>query len=446
MNKRLNENLLKIKDELNTIIVPDNFNQVVLDCIESKEYRKASFLHSKIRMTLTILTLFILLFMSFSFDSIAFMGRKWMGYENKFDGPVSAMIDNGEGQWIGKSVKMKNGNIVTIDGIVFNENHMYVFTNTYHEDSIWDNRPRISIELQGIHKYYSTSGTHKIIDNHTERGYSVFEVPKFYEKWMVLKISDSETTEKIHFSLNRSEAYVETVKYKLSKIIKGDNFKLNFETINISYEEIYIKGSMSFKSNTDYERIVNENYTSSFHFDLVVDGKTIRPSEWSGGGKTIGNSSDEMTMNFIFSFHNPGDVKNVEIKNIAFGTSIQINQEVVINLNYTDDIAIPNPKFNGISIIDETYNFIINDEIRLSEVKSINDVTTIKINSVNEIIFYLRKDNKVELLDYTVIKEKINNHFVYTITYHNPHEHVHLYLEEIGFFQNINEDIVLLNK
>ena len=77
----------------------------------------------------------------YSFDSIAYYGKKFIGYDNMLYGNLKELFDEGRGQEINKSCTFSDGLEFTLDAIMFDGNELMAFCRMYHPEKIWLIRP-----------------------------------------------------------------------------------------------------------------------------------------------------------------------------------------------------------------------------------------------------------------------------------------------------------------
>lgn len=269
----------------------------------------------------------IIVTLSYSFDAIAYYGKKILGYDNVTVGNLAVLNDEGRGQEIGKGYTFSDGTIVTLDGIMFDDNEFVAFIREYNSNGI--NTSLCNYSIKGINpsEYYMTSGSGNFNEARTEISFVYsFKVPHFYEKWLTLEINkrgDNQSEQgSINFTLDRNKAMGHVFKANIDKGVVINGNKLILKAINISPITTVVNGTEELINSMDKPDLSIQNY---FDFDLYVNGNKYENSGGNRGG--IGNS-----INFKKEFISvPTEISSLEIKNIKFVTEILVDKMIDIS-------------------------------------------------------------------------------------------------------------------
>lgn len=355
--KEMKEILIRKKDEIYMTQVPEEME----DCLRSALQKKRRHFHKSAVAAVFAAVLIVI----YSFDSIAYYGKKFIGYDNMLYGNLKELFDEGRGQEINKSCTFSDGLEFTLDAIMFDGNELMAFCRMYHpEENLVNSGPTPyndqQVDLIGINPlgYDRKIAFGSYLDEHTLEYIYTFEAPAFYEKWMKLNIKyrlDNNMEEKtIDFILDRSKAIETSVQKDINAKVRVGDCEVLFDKITASAMKTYIQGSITplsdeAKKKLDPESIEDyEKYGMTiFLFDMVSDkGESVdfheADTKASMGKVGFINEGDAL----------PKDFNTLEIKNIRLERHKPMEKSVDIserteNLKVDDDVLIKSVYFEG---------------------------------------------------------------------------------------------------
>lgn len=293
------------------------------------------------------------LILSYSFDTIAYYGKKFIGYDEMAVGSLKQLNEEGRGQEINKSCTFSNGVVVTLDGIMFDENELVAFYKVSSSaGKLRDlmDRGLPTLHLNGIKPtgYFNRGGQGLIVDDRNMTFVDTLEPPEFYEKWMSfdveLMVDKKAEVRKIGFTLDRNRAANRTAKKELNAEAKLGSYRIIFDRLTASTMSSVLEGRIipldeaamnAFKP----QPLKDVMSMPRLDFDILSDNGEV--SRFTGNQ---GVSGDEIT------FSSTGDAlpknfKTLQIRNIRFETLAMVDKTVDVGpdtreLEVADDMVV----------------------------------------------------------------------------------------------------------
>lgn len=353
MNNMVEAGLLKKGEEYKHIEAPEEMEIRLRQALQGRK--------GKISFKPVAAALLALLLFSYSFDTLAYYGTKFMGYDKLTLGSLKQLNEEDQGQKIGESRTFSNGVTVTIDGIMFDENNLVTFykVQSNGEESLMDilghNLPRL--HAYGIKPggYYSTYGHGIYVDDHNMTFVDTLKAPGFFEKWMKFEISlliDNKWEQQtINFTLDRDKAAQRTAKLALNSEAKLGDYRIIFDNLSATTMSTVLSGKIVALTDDALSLFDAKNAEASFeiptlHFDIISDkGEVCQFS----GNQSVSGSDIRFSSN---SDALPKDFKSLVIDNIRLESiklvdktieiskatkDMQISEDLIIKEVYQDD-------------------------------------------------------------------------------------------------------------
>lgn len=328
MNK-LEEALKDKKEELDSIEAPVEMEARLRQALHGKKRR--------LKYKPVAAVLIAALIMSYSFDTLAYYGKKFIGYDQMTVGSLKKLNEEGRGQEINKSCTFSNGVVITIDGIMFDDNELVAYYKVHSTGGkLQDNLPRLhayGIKPEG---YYFTGGYGQIVDDQNMTFMDTLEPPLFYEKWMrfdvELIVDKKMEIRSIDFTLDRNKAMNRTAKMNLKAEARLGDYRILFDRLTASTMSAVIDGRITPSNEADLKVFKAETTEDSvripqLRFDIVSDNGEVSQFSGSQGASdsdiTFSSRSDALPMDF----------KTLQIKNIRFETLELVDKKVDVNKN-----------------------------------------------------------------------------------------------------------------
>ncbi|MGI6066817.1 MAG: DUF4179 domain-containing protein [Bacillota bacterium] len=363
------ENMLKRQGEkFNRIEPPEEMEERLRQALEHSPRRKRAGITWLPKVAVLIIALFIF---SSQIDTLAYYGKKLLGYDQVMSGTLRELNELGSGQTIGKSYTFKNGVSVTLDGIMLDDNQMLVFyTIKDPKGTVDELYLHHSMSLKGLFKEYQMySGQGNMNEEKTEmKNMLQFQTPLFFEKKLKLSFSLEEDTQReigeIPFTLDWTKAMGHTIKKSLNKVLEVDGNKIRFDSITASPTTTVIKGQIQSIWELARDEMKGERMRPN-HIDLklIANGKEV-PQQSSG------MSTDMKGIIFHQEFDAlPKDLKELQLQLASFAADHDVYEEVELNIN------------------DEEKSLeILGQKIVINEVFHKNEDTFIKITTEESVV------------------------------------------------------------
>lgn len=380
------EMLRKKKLEIDKIQVPEELETRLRSSLKRTSSSRS--LMNKWKSKALVILVAILL-LGYNIDTLAFYGKKLIGYDEIMSDSLKQLNENANGQIIGKSYTFKNGVTITLDGVMIDDNQMLAFYTIKDPSGNVDEMDIGSMMFfKGILKYDTSSGGGKWNDEKTEMKWiSEFKTPYFFERKLTfnfdLSIDNKIEQGSITFKLDRDKAMGHTLKKSINKTIKLDNRKIRFKSILASPTTTSIKGEIQNIVELAKDQITGNRFRpEKVDVELIANGKKLS----SQGG---GLSGDMKGITFHQEYEPlPTDLKSLQIKLVSFGADHDVDEVVKLskeNINQSVEILGQNIEINEVYELDgETYITITTEEsVLLSRVYLIADGKTVELVETN---------------------------------------------------------------
>lgn len=324
------------KKEIDELKAPEDLEWMLRNTLQGRKRR--------VKYKQVVALLIAALLLTYSFDSLAYYGKKFVGYDQVVAGSLSQLNENGRGQEIGKSCTFSNGVEVTIDGIMFDGNELVAFYKVHSsrgklQDILNNSLPRLHVYGIKPGGYSFTGGHGVIVDDQNMTFIDTLNPPKFYEKWMrfdvQLLIDKKIEVRSINFALNRSQAMERTTSIELNAEAMVGEYKILFGRLTASAMSSVIDGRIIPLTDNALKVFKPETTDGSMwapqlRFDIVTDrGEVIQ----FYGGQSVSN--DNISFNSR-SDALPGNFRTLEIKNIRIDTLKLVDKTEEVSLDIKD--------------------------------------------------------------------------------------------------------------
>jgi hypothetical protein len=335
--RKIEEILEDRKMEFDNIKVPDELEGRLKRALNRKSNKRGK--------GLIAAALIVLVICFYSYDAIAYYGKRILGYDKTMYGNIKELNEKGRGQEINKSFRFNDGTEIKLDGIIFDDNKLIAFIKEYSIAGI--DKISIDYSINGLRltRYFNQGGSGNGNENWTEANFIYeFEPPAIYEKWLSLdirKIADGKVEEgKIKFTLDRNKAMGHTVKQDINKTVSIEDINIKFHKITISPIAAVVDGEITGGPSFNGDFLANGNTNHPLvDFDLIINGKV-----YNCGSRSMGGSNDKMQFKNE-SITVPSDVEILKICNIKFGTEMFVDKMVKIKSD-TKDLKVDTEKGN----------------------------------------------------------------------------------------------------
>lgn len=329
------------KDKLNRLEIPDDLESRLRDTLtDIPEKKKKSF---RGRVAAIII---VVLLMSYNLDTLAYYGKKLIGYENVMSGTLQELNELGKGQSINKSYTFKDGVEVLLDGVMLDDNNMVVFYTIKAPNKdvmeIYDNMSWTSI-TGFLDKEYTFNGAGEANKAMTEMKWvlNTHDAPKFYDRTMKFNMNyeheDGNFEQgEIVFKLDRNQAVGKSLKVSINEKIELYNNNMEIQSLIASPITTVIKGQIQNIIELGIDYINKDRFRpGEINIVLLADGKEV-PAHGSGMSTNMNGINFDISYDAI-----PEETKNLELKLVSFGGDHDVREEAIeLVVGETKDINV----------------------------------------------------------------------------------------------------------
>lgn len=334
IDKLLNEE----KNKLDNLEIPEDIELKLRDSLNNIPERRKKSLRGRIAAVVIIVLL-----LSYNIDTLAYYGKKLLGYDTVMNATLQELNELGKGQLIGKTHTFSDGVSVTLDGAMLDDNNLILFyTLEDPENNIEDMYSKMNIGITGFADSLGYGG-HGETDREGKVQRWVMRTdrtPRFYENNIGLRIEytplgkDIEIGE-IQFKLDRNAAVGKSISISLNKKIKPDNRSIKVDTIVFSPTSTVVRGEIQniFELSLDY---MSDNIFRPRDLEMILlaDGKEVQIQS-SGMSSGIKGIQYDMSFDAI-----PANSKEIELKLKSFGGEHKVDKAFIINKEETKDLDV----------------------------------------------------------------------------------------------------------
>lgn len=314
------------KDEIDQLHVPDEMEtrlRCALEKSSSAPDRKRNW-----KPKIAVLCVLALL-AAYQSDTLAFYGKRLVGYDPVMNGTLKQLNQLGKGQSINKSYTYKNGITLKLDGIMVDDNQLLAYYSISKSAGTLDIMATgTTLSIKGrINEYRMNWSQGLINDSETEIKYMAsFNPPYFFEKELslVYRMENGKATEtgSIAFTLDRSLAMGHTLKKDLRKSVQVDETNIHFETITATPTKTVIKGSLQSPLKLARDHIMQERFRpQNMEVELIANGKKFE-CQGSGMSTNINGMKFELEYDVL-----PYDLKDLQLKLVKFSADHDVKQK-----------------------------------------------------------------------------------------------------------------------
>ena len=431
--REVEEMLRNKKLELDNLEVPEELEGRLKNALAKEPLSHKSKISWRLKLaSFIILTILI----GYNFDTLAYYGKKLVGFEPVMSSTLKELNELGKGQLINKSYTFKNGIIVTLDGIMVDDNQLLLFyTEKSSKGKVDQNGIESFMTLKGIvGNHNMRSGSGKSNEENTEIKWVMeFNAPYFFEKnlkWQ-FQLGQGTKAEKgeIDFTLDRNKAMGHSLKMNINKTIDLDSRKISFDSILASQTTTVIKGTIENILELAKDQIAGERVRPEMlNIKLIANGIELQAQ-----GSSM--STDMKGIKFDSRFEPlPKDLKNLQIKLVNFAGDYDAKQEIILDKTKGNQAyEILGQKIEIEKVYEEkgeTFVTISSEEsVVLSKVKLIADAKEIELQDT-----ILDQDEK--LSTGTIIHTR-------TLRFKGTGKELKLKIDRIRFNKTFNETIDL---
>ena len=287
MNK-IEERLLEEREKIQSIQAPPSLEKRLQEALNIKTKQKKKQFSLLIAVAAIVLTFLI----SYNYNALAYYSKKILGFENYIFGTLRELNESGFGQPIDQRITFEDGTILTINGIISDENQLILFHTLYNENGLEDSLVN-SIRLSKISGFlthsYHMSGSGSYNSGKTElKMIDSFEPVHPFAKNLTLHIwyqpdpNAADEIIEISFKHDPNKAMRATYKLTLNETFEFDLGTITVKSLTASPTMTTIEGTI------DMNDIDNQQFSIyDPHKDLIlVANENFYNAPKSFGSKT----------------------------------------------------------------------------------------------------------------------------------------------------------------
>lgn len=333
----------------------------------------------------------IFILAGYNFDTMAFYGKRILGYENVMSGNLEDLNDMGRGQVIGKTYTFENGISITLDGIMIDESQLILFFTTKSpRGNVEEVMLGPAMEIKGMEGRYTQRSAQGIINkNGTQmKAIQSFEPPRFFEKTMHWKFQlwengvceDGEIT----FKIDRQKAMGHTLKTSIGESVDIESSSINFESILAAPTRTIVKGSIDSITEIVIDHIKNERVMpNGLDVDIIANGNNVNQQGSSMSTEIKGIHFQERYDAL------PENLESLELRVKGFSFDCQVNESIEISDETIGRKAMAGGRDIWINDIYESagstfVNITTGEDMALSRVYLMADGNRLDLKKTNE--------------------------------------------------------------
>lgn len=430
MNK-VEEWLSKRKSEMDQIPVPDEMESRLHSALKKQQARSGRKRNWKPGIAILCILALLAVYQS---DTLAYYGKKLIGYDPIMDGTLQQLNELGKGQSINKSYTYKNGVVLTLDGIMLDDNQLLAYYSIKNPHGKLETGSA-NICIKGMFSEYMMHSSRGIFnDSETQARYIAdFKPPYFFEKGLlfVCSLGDSPNREtgSIAFNLDRNQAMGHTLRKELHKSVQVDESKVRFDTIMATPTTTVIKGTLQTSLELARDQALHKRFRPhDLEVELIANGKKLEP-------KGSGMRTDTNGITFEQEFDAlPVDLKDLQLNVVRFSADHDVNQQFQLQLGEM-----------------KQSHQIMGQPLVLEQLYTSQGDTYLTISSEESVVLtkvYLIMDGKRVSLEETIRDEydkKADSTIIHTRTLHFPGtgKKYQLDIQRMTYARNYNKSIVI---
>lgn len=328
---RAEEKLAEMKRKVDDIQAPDDLGERLTRALDKHPLRRRS--PRRWQAQVATLLVFFMLF-GYHFNTLAYYGRRFVGYDRIIDGSLQELNALGRGQILDQSYTFEDGRQVTLDGIMLDGNQLLAFCRfTSPEHDLEDDHIQPDPFMRGtVGRYLMRSGAGVLSDDGAEMHYVFhFDPPWPWEKTMVMTFTNragavSETGQ-IRFVLDRQKAMGFTLRVPVQKNFTVQEGRIRIHSLSASATRTRIRGNFQGIVELAWDTLRGERIRPErLDLQLLVNGE-----EWpeQGGSMTTDNRGITFEMDYAAL---PEEILSLKLRLVSFKTDFDVAVQVPLSV------------------------------------------------------------------------------------------------------------------
>ena len=264
----------------------------------------------------------VLLFsiVSYNYNAFAYYGKKMLGYDELMTGTLAQLNEDGNGQEIGKEVRLSDGTTLYLDGMVTDENQFILYYTVSNPNGLDDSS--YFSQITGFLTHSNpTNGTFETNEENTKiKGIQSFDAVSPFAKKLTVEYftDDNRESGEITFSYDPKQAMQTELKQSIREKVNVDTGTIHIDSIIATPSRTTIKGKLK---GDHFDRI-----QLGFNgVKLLANGKQIELTGSSYHSGLVGQTFE------IYYDRLPTEVDTLEVVVDTFVGYEKVNESIALN-------------------------------------------------------------------------------------------------------------------
>ncbi|GMK39636.1 hypothetical protein PCCS19_26900 [Paenibacillus sp. CCS19] len=249
--RTIEEKLQEHKQNMNTIQAPPELESRLRQALQQAPVKKRRKPRA-VALAAAIAAAVVLLAGSYQYPAFAYYGGKLLSSIELSSLSFSDVMEQGYGQKVGKSKTLDDGTVITVEGVIADENALLVYyTIDLPEGSVFNVDENNRFGLDYLHSFRSDSFVKEGSGDYSEdktrfEGMSKFEPVSPFSRTLTVTFSEWKDKERltypISFKYDANKAMNSIIKEKLTASVPVDQGNVCYDSITASPTSTIIKG------------------------------------------------------------------------------------------------------------------------------------------------------------------------------------------------------------
>ncbi|SEN72770.1 protein of unknown function [Amphibacillus marinus] len=231
------------KQQLNQIQAPAELEQRLSQALIKQPKSVRLFRMKKLWRYATAFIIMILI-INHAAPSLAYYGKKLLGYDHIISDTLQHLNEGGLGQAINKSLVFENGLRFTVDGVMVDDNQLVMFYTLESPKPLQDN-PNYDVTPQQLTGFLTNASAISGVGEYSEdgkklKGVQTFAPPNGFARALTIEFWGTNQT--LTFTYNPAQALGHSIKQSIRKSVKLDGGSLTIQTLTASPTQTKIAG------------------------------------------------------------------------------------------------------------------------------------------------------------------------------------------------------------
>lgn len=276
---KIEDRLLEEKLRLSELSTPQELEARLRKALNAAVPRRRAIRNVKSGWRIAAAVLAVTLFAGNQYHALAYYGKTLLGFDRVVNGTLGELIKQGKGQTLDEQVQLADGTVLTVDGIMADENQFILYYTLSNPNGLPNDGSFLPTRLKGIRtdSQIQTNSWGPTEERTETKGYLTFEpVSPLAKKltlsyWEELPDSDQRREGQILFPYHPDEAMPTKIKQSVNETLTVESQTITIGTITATPTMTLIEGTLQNQQlNKDFldEVVLNG-------IDLIANGDSI---------------------------------------------------------------------------------------------------------------------------------------------------------------------------